>query len=91
MDRRLRAHIAAGGTQGAFAASIGCARSVVRNRMRKLGIVTAPPPPSAPRQVVAREPLPPGHPVSWGLITAGTLLDGEDYPPTVLHFGRRGG
>jgi hypothetical protein len=28
----------------------------------------------------AREPLPAGHPLSWGLITAGTLLEGGRYP-----------
>lgn len=27
-----------------------------------------------------REPLPAGHPDSWGAITAGTLLDGTPYP-----------
>lgn len=24
--------------------------------------------------------LPPGHPVSWGAITAGTVLDAAEYP-----------
>lgn len=27
-----------------------------------------------------REPLPPGHPTSWKLLTDGTILDGADYP-----------
>ena len=27
-----------------------------------------------------RDPLPPGHPTAWAIITAGTLLDGTDYP-----------
>ena len=26
-----------------------------------------------------RDPLPPGHPASWGLITNGTLLEGAPY------------
>lgn len=31
-----------------------------------------------------REPLPPGHPVSWGALTAGTLLEGVPYPLPVF-------
>ena len=27
-----------------------------------------------------RGPLPPGHPLSWGAINAGTVLDGAGYP-----------
>ena len=44
---------------------------------------------------VGREPLRAGHPVTWGIITAGTLLDGEIYPvsrsetwPPRTHGGR---
>lgn len=31
-----------------------------------------------------REPLPAGHPVTWGAITVGTELAGSDYPLPVL-------
>jgi hypothetical protein len=31
-----------------------------------------------------RPPRPPGHPACWGLITAGTLLEGEPYPLPVF-------
>lgn len=31
-----------------------------------------------------RPALPPGHPVSWGLLTRGTVLDGADYPYPVF-------
>lgn len=27
-----------------------------------------------------RPPLPAGHPISWGMLTDGTALDGADYP-----------
>jgi hypothetical protein len=27
-----------------------------------------------------RPPLPPGHPITWKLLTDGTLLEGSDYP-----------
>lgn len=28
-----------------------------------------------------RDPLPPGHPFTWALITAGTSLEGSPYAP----------
>ncbi len=31
-----------------------------------------------------RPPLPPGHPVSWSLLTDGTVLEGEPYPYPVF-------
>ena len=31
-----------------------------------------------------RPPLPPGHPISWGSITCGTLLDRAAYPYPVF-------
>jgi hypothetical protein len=27
-----------------------------------------------------RPPLPPGHPIAWGLLTRGTILEGLPYP-----------
>lgn len=30
---------------------------------------------------VGREPLPPGHPETWGVIVAGTCLAGMEYQP----------
>ncbi len=29
----------------------------------------------------ARQPLPPGHPITWGLLTRGTSLEGAPYTP----------
>ena len=31
-----------------------------------------------------RPPLPAGHPVCWGLLTDGTVLDGAEYPYPVF-------
>ena len=31
-----------------------------------------------------RGPLPPGHPLSWGAITAGTVLEAAEYPYPVF-------
>lgn len=36
-----------------------------------------------------RPPLPPGHPDTWGRITAGTCTDGTPYPHPI--FDGRGG
>ena len=33
-----------------------------------------------------RGPLPPGHPLSWGAITAGTVLDAAEYPYPVFNW-----
>lgn len=33
-----------------------------------------------------RGPLPPGHPLSWGAITDGTVLAGADYPYPVFQW-----
>ena len=46
-----------------------------------LGIRSQPKPPPAPRELMdrTREALPAGHRLSWGLITAGTLLEGSPY------------
>ena len=38
------------------------------------------PPPEDP----ARDPLPAGHPRSWGVITAGTVLEDTPYPLPVF-------
>lgn len=37
-----------------------------------------------PEQAAEREPLPAGHPVSWGALIAGTLLAGTPYPLPVF-------
>jgi len=36
--------------------------------------------PAVPVGQQRKEPLPAGHPESWGAITAGTLLEGSPYP-----------
>jgi hypothetical protein len=41
---------------------------------------TTPPADPAEDMDLDRDPLPAGHPMSWGLITAGTCLAGTLYP-----------
>ncbi len=58
-------------------AAIMCGRAVGARKPE-------PEPPSAPAATAwtdpDREPLPAGHPVSWGAITRGGLLHGQPYP-----------
>ncbi len=85
LDERLLQLRAVGLTWDAMAAELGCSRNSVIERGRRLGarrIVMK------PARVVPesrdRPPRPPGHPACWGLITAGTLLEGEPYPLPVF-------
>lgn len=86
MDAKLRAH--AHHSQRELERIMGVSRQSVANRMRALGMTQprAPKPaqPAKPQRPKtpydAREPLPAGHPVSWGLITANTSLNSESYP-----------
>lgn len=62
-----------------IAVVFGLARQTVLERGRRIGARMVPP-------VVVQEldhrrgALPPGHTITWGAITAGTLLDGVAYP-----------
>lgn len=75
--RRLRME---GASWDTIAAILGLARWTVIDRGRRIGAQRPPhdfvPPPEDP----AREPLPAGHPRSWGVITAGSVLEDEAYP-----------
>ena len=66
----------------AIAAVLGISRWAAIERGRKIGAQkpTAPPAATAEAAFGPREPLPAGHPVSWGAIIAGTVLDGDAYP-----------
>jgi len=61
-------------------ATLGVTPDVARERGRRIG---APAPGFIPRAAVEdpfRAPLPAGHPRSWGLLTAGTMLAGTGWP-----------
>ncbi len=85
LDGRLRELREAGVTWDGIAARMGLGRNTVLERGRKIGarrlptaapVVAEEPRDRAPRQA--------GHPETWGLLTAGTLLDGEAYPYPVF-------
>ena len=53
-----------------------------RTLKARIGPRRPPPPPPPPHmRDLGREALPPGHPVTWDLLTAGTSASGTPYPP----------
>jgi DNA-binding XRE family transcriptional regulator len=79
-DLRLKRLRAEGVTWDAIAAILGVSRYTAIERGRKIGARRPPPEYRPPPEDPAREPLPPGHPRTWGAITAGTTLEGCPYP-----------
>lgn len=79
--RRLRTE---GASWDVISAILGHTRWAVIDRGRRIGARPPPrefvPPPEDPH----RDPLPAGHPRSWGVITVGTLLEGTPYPLPVF-------
>ena len=80
-DTMLCSQRALGRSWDAISAQLGISRWAAIERGRVLGATKPARTPTAPAGSEAwREALPPGHPISWGAITAGTLLAGEAYP-----------
>jgi hypothetical protein len=80
-----------GTTWDGIAAAIGVSRNAAIDRGKRLLLEAGSPElaaarlparPAAPRPppVEDRPPLCAGHPVTWGLLVAGTCLDGAEYP-----------
>ena len=72
----------AGATWDTVAAAIGVGRNSVIDHARRLGVRKRSPVGTlaAPREATDRPARPSGHPDTWGLITAGTVLEGAPYP-----------
>lgn len=83
-DARIRRLRHEGATWDAIATSLGVSRNAALERGRHIGAQLPPPPPPPEPDIEpldsGREPLPPGHPVTWGAITAGTSLASQPYP-----------
>lgn len=81
--RRLRAE---GASWDTIAAVLGVTRWTAIERGRSIG-ARHPPREFVPRpEDPARDPLPAGHPRTWGAMNIGTVLEGAPYP---LPFFRR--
>ncbi len=83
-DTQLRRLRAEGVSWDGIAALFGLTRWAVIERGRRIDARRPPadfaPPPEDP----GREPLPAGHPSSWGAITRGTVLENLSYPLPVF-------
>jgi hypothetical protein len=79
-DNQLHRLRAEGATWDMIAATLGKTQRVTIERGRRIGARRPPPDFVPPPEDPAREPLPAGHPRSWGAITAGTVLEGTPYP-----------
>ena len=84
LDERLKGLRAAGLTWDAVALEMAVGRNTVLERGRRIGARKPAPPRAAPAEALDRPARPAGHPDSWGLLTGGTVLDGEPYPYPVF-------
>ncbi len=89
--RRLRGE---GATWDRIAAALAVSRYAAIERGRLLGAQLPPPEDAAEIEArylrdPAREPLPPGHDVSWGAITCGSCLDGAAYGAAIAETCHR--
>jgi hypothetical protein len=75
--RRLRTE---GASWDTIAAILGLARWTVIERGRRIKALRPPLGFVPPPEDLARDPLPAGHPRSWGAINAGTVLNDAPYP-----------
>jgi len=84
LDEQLRELRGGGLTWDRIAAVMELGRNTVLERGRKIGArrlpVALPPPPEAKD----RPPRCAGHPITWTLLTSGTVLEGEAYPYPVF-------
>jgi hypothetical protein len=85
LDDRLSSLRRAGTTWDKIAESMGLGRNTVLERGRKIGARrVAQKAPVLQQEARDRPPRPAGHPLTWGLITDGTPLEGEAYPYPVF-------
>ena len=85
LDTRLCGFREAGLTWDGIAEAMGLGRNTVLERGRKIGARRLRPRPVVVQEEARDRPArQAGHPETWGLITAGTVLDGEAYPYPVF-------
>ncbi len=91
-DQRLAKMREQGASLRCMARAFGLSRSVITARARTIGLEIPNRPMPAPKPAAElpenRDPLPAGHPISWGLITKGTSLEGSPYTPPPPVRGR---
>ena len=93
-DQRLAQLREQGTSLRSIARVFRLSRSVITARAVQLGLEIPQRPrtdskPVEVRVVIAREPLPAGDPLTWGLITEGTCIEGNRYTPPAPVRARR--
>ncbi|MBN8874089.1 MAG: AsnC family protein [Rhodospirillales bacterium] len=83
-DLQIRRMRAEGASWDAIAAVLGITRWTVIERGRRIGARRPPPDFRPAPESPSRDPLPAGHPRSWGVLTQGTVLEGTPYPMPVF-------
>jgi hypothetical protein len=79
-DSTIRSMRGAGASWDTICAVLGLCRWTVIERARHIGATfTAPVVETTATEDTGREPYPPGHPETWGVIIAGTCLAGSAY------------
>ena len=84
LDEQLKALRAAGFTWDAVALEMALGRNTVLERGRRIGARKPQPLARAVMEAADRPARSPGHPTTWGLINAGTVLEGQPYPYPVF-------
>jgi hypothetical protein len=85
LDGRLRELRGAGTTWDGIAAAMGLGRNTVLERGRKIGARRIRKVANAVVEEAKDRPArQAGHPLTWGLLNAGTVLEGESYPYPVF-------
>jgi hypothetical protein len=85
-DCLLRRLHTEGATWDVIAATLSVSRYTAIERGRRIGARKAPLDHKPLPEDLARDPLPPGHSRTWGVLTHGTVLAGTPYPFPV--FGK---
>ena len=78
-DFQLRRMLLEGASWEAIGEALAVTPQAACIRAHRIG-ARLPPPCATPRPDPAREPLAAGHPLAWGVLTAGTSLAGTRYP-----------
>lgn len=93
-DDQLKTLRAAGARWEDVTTQLGLSRTTVISRAHRLGLRLVTPPPEEEGEEPIdcagdRQPLPPGHPITWRAITNDTHLAGADYLALLLAEDRR--
>lgn len=84
-DATIRGMRADGATWAAIGQVLGLSRNTVIERGRRIHAAGGPAPAVRPKPPAEEDPnrgaLPAGHPLTWGMLTRGTLLEGVRFVP----------